>query len=282
MAAENITFSINQLLVDNGDPFCIEVFDEIKEIDEEKVEIQNPNDNTPEAIGVRFVQRNTFENRFVTIHISDGEKFPYSNEVVNLESLEHKPNPRSPNEVELDKHLFALVDCKTGLIFFSNQRNRKDFQTWLSRKTKKIMVIKPLITEDEFESKLKTISEISLSIVPNPFRGYESNSLEEMLRADAFGLGAPKAALRFSYKRENVSDNLRRTLRRFMDQTSKDFHVTIIGRTSDGFDSVFNMNEITSRISIEIIKDKMSRTFDAGQMFVDLISKIKEHDEKNS
>ncbi|HSE35222.1 MAG TPA: hypothetical protein VLB83_03795 [Candidatus Paceibacterota bacterium] len=274
MGKQSVTFSVNQLIVGNGDDFSTATFSALPSRLEEKHELPGL-DGNPEPIGVRIISTLIQDNRFVAIHFNDGEKYPYSKEVVDLKDLSHKKNPRSRDEVELDRHSFVLIDCQRKLVFFSNLAIRKEFPSFISKKANVRITAKMLIDEEQFREKLREIEEISLCAVPDPNIQPNALTLEEMLKADAYGYGASRATLKFSYKKTQISDSLRDKIFSLTRRMTRNFHVTIIGRTSDGFEAVFNTEQVTSRVQISVPRDDDTGDIEADQVFLALINQVK-------
>lgn len=272
-----LIFSANQLIVD-GRPAQILDFDPIENEDLQPLALNSTN-GVQEILSVKKVLKGAEDDRFIKIYIEDGNKYPYSKKVINSSNLKEEDNPRSPNKIELTDQLFALIDIKTSRIFLSNQKQKNEFIEWLQKKTKRIISIKPLFLIDEFIKKVKSIKEICLTVVPNLFNS-NSDILSKKLVDDIYGFGAEEATLKLMYKRKNeISKNVLEKVKLLTSRKKEFKNITIVGRTSNNFESIFNMNEVMNRIRIPIKLDQDTKKLGYSEVFFDLIKKIKDDEQ---
>lgn len=275
MKKKELKFAVNQLIVEGNNP-DIEDFDLIKENDLEKYSLhyKEGQKEKEEILSIKKISKNIFNNRFIGFYSEEGDKFPYSDKVINSE-LNEVDNPRSPEEIELKNQFFCLVDIKTGRIYISDQRKKKLLEDWLKKKIKKDVIIKPLMLEKDFIDKVTSLREISFSVEPNLLNAYNFGTLSTELSQDIFGFGAQEAIIKLIYKNKKISKEIIEKIRALIGR-KKDFkNITIIGRTSDEFESIFNIDEIINKVSIWIEPDLNTQKIDCEIVFNSLINNIK-------
>lgn len=198
MAKKTLHFSINQLVLDNTEfnihSFSLienEYFEPQKVTEEEEVEV----------IAIQKIYKKIIDSRFVTFYFNDGDKFPYSEKVLNASdpTYPEEDNPRSPDQIELNNQFFVLADIAKQRLYISDQRKRNKFSQWLAEKTGKEINIKSIINESEFIEKIKTVDQITFSIEPNLLNSGSEDILSNNLVRDIYGYGADRAKIELSY-----------------------------------------------------------------------------------
>ncbi len=274
MSKQDLGFSVYQLIV-GEDAFDISTFSIINDEDTEIEEVTRRKSKEKEIVSIKKIGKGTIDNRFITICFSSGDKYPYSDKIINSD-LEEQENPRTPEELELDKQLFVLIDSKTQRIFISNLKKKLYLKDWLKDKINKDIVIKAIIQEEQFIDKIESIDKISFSITPSLFNSGNRGLLSEELVKDIFGFDAEKACIELSYKNRRKSKKIIDKLN-FLKKHKNEFdEITIIGRGDDNFESIFNMNEVITKVVIKVRIDNKSKLFDEQEVFQSLIDKIKE------
>jgi hypothetical protein len=271
---KRISFSINQLIID----------DKIFELDFFRCvpdECKDPFIVSKEIRSIKVFKKNIFEDRFIGLYFKEGEKYPYSPKVIKSSSrnLEEIDNPKLPDEIELNDHFFALIDCRTQLIYASDQRRVIGLVDWIRGKTKHEVVIKPLFEERDFINKIKSVSEVSFTVIPNLFNKYDPQLLSAKLAEDIYGFGAEKATLSLKFGRNSKINEIKEKINQKLFNRKSDYEkLTIVGRVNDNFESIFNLDGIINKISVATNLDENTKNINELDLFESLINKIKQNE----
>ena len=276
MAKKELRFAVNQLIVEERNP-SLRDFDSLKDDDLEKFSIVNVDEKKEEILSIKKIKKIVFEERFVAILFEGGERYPYPEKVINSE-LNEVDNPRSSDEIELDEQFFALIDINTARVLISDQRKKNMLLNWLKDKLKKRIDIKPLMAEEDFVEKIKSISEISFAVEPNLLNSYNAKTLSSELANDIFGFGAEEAVIKMIYKNKKINEKIIEKIKSLFERKSDFKSITVIGRTAEDFESIFNISEIINKIFISVDVNNSTQKFDHNEVFESLISKIKQNE----
>lgn len=280
---KDLKFSVSQLIIDGKD-FDTSIFSKIKSSDVEIFDIAKKNKNEKEVLSIKKIEKTMREERFITIYSNEGNKFPYSDKVIDCDDcnkLKERKNPRSSNEIELDDQFFVLIDTQTQRIFISDQRRKISFSSWLQKKIEKTVIIKSIILEEQFIEKIRSVNKISFSLAPCLLNSQNEDTLSNKLVEDIYGFGAEKASIELFYKDTRITDKIIKKITSLIGRKNEFENITVIGRSDENFESIFNINEIISKILISIdIRDE-SKLLDKETIFSALISKIKQNESEN-
>lgn len=246
-----VRFTINQIIFGEDKKTDPSIFATIKEYETETQDIsRSPDDpEDKEILSVKRVHKNVVDDRFLTIFFQEGDKYPYSPKVID-ENLKESDNPRAPELIELNKHLFVLVDMEKGLLYLNNQKRKNEIRLWLKKKLDKEVEIKATFLESDFVPRLRSLDEVSFAVVPDLFSTLSENTLSKHLLEDVYGYGAKRASLSFKYYGRNVDEPIRKRLLGLLKQKHSLKTVTVIGRGDDGLEMVLNMEEVANRIQV--------------------------------
>jgi len=273
MSKRNLKFTVSQLII-NSSLFDLSTFSDLKDADLDTYKVTHKKEDKEEILSIKKFTKAVEEERFITIYFNEGNKFPYTDKVIDS-NLEEHDNPRSPEEIELDNQFFVLVDVKTQRIFMSDQRKKTSFISWLSEKIKKQIEIKPIISEEEFIQKIQSINKICFSVVPNLFNSQNEDILSNKLVQDIYGFSADEGYIELTYNDAKMTDKILDKLKALI-KRKKDFKdITVIGRGDNNFESIFNIDEIISAIYIDIDCGDEAKLLDEKNVFAVLINKIK-------
>lgn len=274
MPKKTLRFSGNQLILEGISTFTVANFELIKDSEMETHDVSVDTEKK-ETLSVKKVSKEISDERFVRIYINQGDKYPYPPKVIDAALNEHD-NPRPPEQIELDEQLFILVDIKTQRIWISDQRKKTEIANWLAVKLHKKVIVKSIINEREFIEKMESVSQISFSIMPDLFNSSDQDILSNNLVKDIYGFGAEKARMEFSYNNSRISDKIKEKFYALIKQSNNFQEITVIGRSDENLDTVFNVNEVVARLFIEVGADAKSKLVEEGAVFSSLIGKIKE------
>lgn len=274
MANKFLKFSIFQLIIQGEIPFSVETFSSISETDMETFNIQHSEEEA-ETLSIKRVSKKISENRFICFYFNEGDKFPYSPMVIDTTDMQEKENPRSPEDIEMDDQFFILIDVLTQRLYLSDQRRKGTFQAWLREKISKEVSIKSIIDEESFLDRIKSVSRISFAVIPNLFNSGSQDVLSEHIAEDIYGFGAEKARLELDYRNIDISGNLKQKLASVMRQKVQFKEITIIGRSDEGFESVFNLEEVINKITVDIPLQDKTNLLDCALVFERVVARIK-------
>lgn len=266
-----LKFSINKLIINNTF-FDMNSLQNINN-DLEKHEVSHRNSAGSEILSIKKVERETMDGRFVTICFLEGGKFPYSDMVIDTKLNEHG-NPRSPEEIELDNQFFVLIDTTSQKIYLSDQRRKNTLCEWLIKKINKNVEIKSIINEQEFIDNIKSISGISFAAAPGLFNSQNEDILSNKLIEDIYGFDAESMEVKLSYSNSKITDKIIAKLKLLIGRKNEFKNITVIGRNDHNFESMFNIDEVINRITIEADVDDKTELFEHKSVFKLLIDKI--------
>lgn len=123
--------------------------------------------------------------------------------------------------------------------------------------------------------KIHSISRVSFAIVPNLFNSASQDTLSDHIVTDIYGFGAEKARLDLDYRNASMTDGLKNKLTSLMKQRVQFKEITIIGRSDEGFESVFSLEEVVNKIIIDVSLQEKTNLLDCSIVFSLLTDKIK-------
>jgi hypothetical protein len=216
------------------------------------------------------------EDRFFWLYSQFGKSLPYSNEVIDNKTKEKKKNPRTEDDIELNKQLFCLYDSITKRFFISNSQKKKFLQCFFKEKLKKDITIKRyFVSPKEFIEKIQKIDKISFTSRNNLF----SNGDDIFKKSNnTFGLGEPiDFKLDLNYSGKDKTDVF---VDFFNDLTERKKNLEIdslvcIGRDDNDMESIFDISSYTQTIPLNTKKQDHG-LYDENIIKRDLLDKIKE------
>lgn len=274
MANKPIRFSVFQLIITSDAPFSLESFSSIEAEKMETFEVTHSKEEK-EVLEIKRVYKECYEDRFITFYFNEGNKFPYSPTVIDATDLQEKENPRPAEDIELGEQFFVVIDINTQRVYLSDQRKKTTFGTWLKDKINKEVIIKSIISEEDFLSKIKSVSKISFCLVPNLFNSSTQDILSHNLTNDIFGFEAEKARLELEYNNSNMTERIKNKFSEILRRKNEFQEITIIGRSDEGFESIFNLEEVVSKLIIDVPIREETNLLEPSLVFNLLTSKIK-------
>ncbi|MCK9345167.1 MAG: hypothetical protein M0P64_03575 [Candidatus Pacebacteria bacterium] len=272
---ETIKFSGYHLIIKGKKTFDLSCFSLVESERTERLVISSGEQK--ETLQVTKHKKVTHSERFLTLYFNSGEKYPYSPTVIDGE-LQETDNPRNPEQIELDEQLFVLFDTVTQRMWISNQRKKNFIVEWIAKKTKFEISVKSILDEETFLEKIKSVEEVSFCVVPNLFNTSGQNTLSGHLAQDIYGFGASKARIELSYKDISINDKIKTRIREMLGRKSDFQDVSVVGRSDEGLDTIFNLEEVISRIHVEVVADNKSKLLDPVEVFDSLISNINKYE----
>lgn len=273
MSQKLLKFSVSQIILEGYSKVGLDDFSKIQpeEIDPLLFKKGTPDEET---LSINITEKATLSDRFITLYFLNGDKYPYSEKVVD-KNLNEQDNPRSPDQIELDDQFFVLIDTKTQRIYISDLRRKPLIKEWLHDRLQVEVTIKAIIDESEFLNKIKNINKISFTIVPNLFNS-TSNSLSQRLVEDIYGFGAEKARLELDFGNSRLTDQIASKINAILGRKAEYQEITVIGRSDSEMESILNLEGITNTITVDVSLDPKSKLLNVGEVFASLINKIAE------
>lgn len=270
---KQITFSISQFIL-NDSSFNINDFSSIKE------ETIYPNHIGSDLVSVDIIKKGIYYERFISFYFKLHEKYPYSDKVLTEKDgeVEEKDNPRPSCDIELKDVFFILLDTKYQRIYLSNRQKGSHFSDFLSKNNIKNSIIKPIIQEYDFIKRIRSIKEITFTVENNNL-ARQSGVLSKNLSEDIYGYQADEATLSLRYKKNKTIDKIKDKISNIIDNKGLYKNLTIIGRDGSEFEKVFNLEGVTSRISVRAHLLTDTREINVEDMIKSLIITIIKNDE---
>ncbi|MCE3255736.1 MAG: hypothetical protein K0R25_1230 [Rickettsiaceae bacterium] len=271
MSKRPIQFTVYQIIVDDSYSLATSIFDPIKNNDIDTLTF-DLGDGKKETLQIKKTVKKYHKNRFVSLYFNIGNKFPYSDKVID-ENLNECDNPRPAEQIEPDKQQFVLIDTKTSRIYISDQRAKNDFINWLKKKIEKEIALKSIVNERDFIEKIKSVREISFSVVPDILNSSDQDILSHNLVRDIFGFGAAKAKLQLNYGNIGINDKIKNKIEGILKKRREFKDLVVVGRTDEDLETTFKISEVASKIIVDVIEgDK--KLLDPEMVFSSLIKKI--------
>ena len=175
--------------------------------------------------------------------------------VINKETGEKEPNPRSKEQIEPRQQFFACYDCDTHLLYLNDLNRRKFLQQYLSETLQKEFQINNIYTSvDEFCNKIKTIRGFQYTQVDNLF----SRGGDLFARiGNMWGQDLPsKIQLKIAYGDIPVHGGGRQIIDIFSRHRNEFDTVVVIGCDDDGVEHTFDFSSVLKHIAISPSKDE--------------------------
>ena len=175
--------------------------------------------------------------------------------VINKETGEKEPNPRSKEQIEPRQQFFACYDCDTHLLYLNDLNRRKFLQQYLSETLQKEFQINNIYTSvDEFCNKIKTIRGFQYTQVDNLF----SRGGDLFARiGNMWGQDLPsKIQLKIAYGDIPVHGGGRQIIDIFSRHRNEFDTVVVIWCDDDGVEHTFDFSSVLKHISISPSKDE--------------------------
>lgn len=269
-----MTFSIWRLVVENNDAGLMsklanrDTFAKLITTTIDPIRI-HPNDKEAFSVSIK----NT--NDYIFWMIEHGNTQPRDETVYDAETKRTRKNPRTKKELEFMEQFFALYDYDRELFFISVLRKRGIFKKILKQLDDNLDVdIRGIyVNEEEFISKLKTLSEVRFTTTNDIFStdSDSKNSLEKLIG------GKPENDVIFSveYKQEPIQQ-----FKSFLKKLRKErenFQIKgllIRGTDSTGFERLLNQDEFIKKIKLKDIDKEENGKFSFEYILKKILSEI--------
>lgn len=269
----DMTFSIWRLVVENNEAGLMyklanrDTFDKLITTTE-PIRI-HPSDKEAFSVSIK----NTDD--YIFWMIEHGNTQPRDETVYDAETKRTRKNPRTKKELEFMEQFFAFYDYNRELFFISALRKGGTFKTILKHLDDDLAVdIRGMyVSEEEFISKLKTLSEVRFTTTNDMFSidSESKYSLEKLIG------GKPENDVKLSveYKQEPIQ-----RFKSFLKKLRKErenFQIKgllIRGTDSAGFERVLNQDEFIKKIKLKDIDKEENGKFSLEYILKKILSEI--------
>lgn len=204
-----------------------------------------------------LIESEIIEERFFWMSCEYDDASSFRDYVINQETFQKEPNPRTKSQIEPRQQFFACYDVITHHLYFNDVYKRKFLQSYLSDAAQREYIINNVYTSvDEFCNHIKYI------------RGFRYVQVDDLCArtgdifqqtANLWGQDLPtKIQMKVSYgdipvhNGRSIIDRLHRDKLQFK-------NVIVIGCDDNGVEQAFDFNSVIKRIEIAPIKDENER-----------------------
>lgn len=201
-----------------------------------------------------MIDTDIIDDRYFWLSCDYDDAVIFKDYVVNQETGETEPNPRSKNQVELKKQFFVCYDTQSHFLYICDLGRRATLTAYLSDSIQKNFSIKNVYASvDEFCERIKSIRGFKYTQVNNIF-GRASDIFQQV--GDIWGLDLPsKVQLKVGYDDIPVHEG-RALIDRFHRKREEFQEVIVIGVDDEGVEQTFDFSSVIKRIDISPIKDE--------------------------
>ena len=195
------------------------------------------------------------EDRFFWMACEYDDAKSFRNYVVNRESGEKEPNPRTKDQIEPRLQFFACYDCVNHVLYLNDLNRRSFLQKYLSDTTQHEFQINNIYTSvDEFCSRIKTLRGFQYTQVDNMF-GRSSDIFQQV--GTIWGQDLPsKVQLKITYGDIPIHGGGRGIIDLFARKKSEFESVVVIGCDDEGVEHTFDFSSVLKHLVISPAKDE--------------------------
>ena len=201
------------------------------------------------------IEMDIIEGRYFWMACDYDDAVRFRDYVINKETGEKEPNPRSKEQIEPRQQFFACYDCNTHFLYLNDLTRRSFLQQYLSDTLQKGFQINNIYTSvDEFCSKIKTIRGFQYTQVDNLF-GRSSDLFAQV--GNIWGQDLPsKIQLKVAYGDIPVHGGGRQIIDVFSRHKGEFENVVIIGSDDAGVEHTFDFSSVLKHLVISPVKDE--------------------------
>lgn len=218
------------------------------------------------------VENEIIDNRFYWMSCEHDDTSAFKDYVINQDTENMEPNPRTRNQIEPRQQFFACYDTYKHMLFVNDINKRSFLKKYLNDALQKEFSINNIYASvNDFCDQIKTIKGFKFLQVDNLFA--RSNDIFRQI-TNMFGLDAPsELQIKISYGNIPVHES-RKLLDRFSKEKNDFENIIVIGCDDEGVEKTFDFSSIIKRIEIKINKD-VSGQYDANEVKYLLLSEIR-------
>lgn len=210
------------------------------------------------------IEMEIIDERFFWMSCDYDDAIRFRDYVVNRETGEREPNPRSKAQIEPRMQFFACYDCKYHFLYLNDLTRRSFLQQYLSESIQKEFQINNIYSSvDEFCDRIKTIRGFQYTQVDNLF-GRNSDLFVQV--GNLWGQDLPsKIQLKVSYGDVPVHQGGKAIIDRIHRHKEEFERVIVVGCDDAGVEQTFDFSSILKHITISPYKDE-NEHFDPAEV----------------
>ena len=213
------------------------------------------------------------ENRFLWMECEYADANKFREYVVNSETGEREPNPRTKDQIEPRQQLFVCYDCETHYLYLNDITRRHFLEEYFGEMTQKDYVINNVYASvDEFCERIKAIRGFQYTQVNNLF-AHQGDLFDRV--GNIWGQDCPsKVQLKIGYDDVPVHEGGRGIIDRISRHKEEFESVIIIGCDDEGVEQTFDFSSILKHLIIYPYKDE-NENYDPHQIKTLLLDKLR-------
>lgn len=139
------------------------------------------------------ISKENINDEYFWLYARYGNPLPHPDTVYNTKQEQEEENPRSTDQIELAKQLFALYCINSNTLYLSSIRKKSWVEEYLKEKLRQDVVIKNFFKNvDEFIQQIKSVEKVKFVAKRNLFTLQGSIMKIFPSPNDLFGLGMPE------------------------------------------------------------------------------------------
>lgn len=223
------------------------------------------------------IQTEIKEDRFLLISV-DYDDLKYRDTVYNLATQSERKNPKARTEIEFKQQLFACYDIQKKEFYISNAQKKCAVRILFNEALGthiKTTIRERLSSVDEFAEAVTAITKVKYTQTRNLVNEAPDSVFAQ--RYDPLALEVPdRLVSTLEYKNKIDARPVISRLKELVDkQKTKEIEsIEIIGVDAEGFEQMFNLDNIVKGINIDIKQDDDGR-YDADNVFFRLMAVLK-------
>ncbi len=208
-----------------------------------------------------LIEIEKLKNGAFWIYARYGRSTPYSNTVYNTKDQIEENNPRSTHQIEPLNQYFALYCIKSHTLYLSKRNQKSAIKEYLKKKLQKDVVIKNFYTDtDEFIQQINTVEKIKLVTKKNLLTA--NGEILKIFKNpnDLFGLGMPEEfILEANFAKVKKTKYFIKIFKEIVGLKNRNEadSLVCIGRDDNNFETVFNVDSFTQKVTFEATKDDL-------------------------
>ena len=219
------------------------------------------------------IEMEIIDDRFFWMSCDYDDAVKFRDYVINRETGEKEPNPRSKAQIEPKQQFFACYDCSEHFLYLNDLNRRSFLSQYLSDTLQKEFQINNVYSSvDDFCNRVKTIRGFKYTQVDNLF-GRSSDLFAQV--GNIWGQDLPsKIQLKMAYNDIPVHGGGRQLVDIFSCHRCEFEDVIIIGCDDAGVEQTFDFSSLLKHITVQPTKDE-NEHFDPCEVRELLLQKLR-------
>ena len=224
------------------------------------------------------ISKENIDDEYFWLYARYGNPLPHPDTVYNARQEQEEDNPRSTDQIELAKQLFALYCINSNTLYLSSRKKKSWVEEYFKSKLRRDVVIKNFFKDvDEFIRQIKSVEKVNFVAKSNLFTSQGSIMKIFPSPNDLFGLGMPEDfTLEANFNRARLTDTFIDYLKKMVGwkNNCEADSLLCIGRDDKNFETIFNADSFIKKISVGAEKDDQG-LYDPAVIKQALLSKIR-------